>query len=106
MNYISMVNDEGIIRDYLIDNYITDIKPMMRQNARLDAMKRHWAVNEIMECLCNSKDTTYNTLSKMSKEFHHYAHIAPMPRQVMTFTCACDIIDDCLDVLRAKGGSK
>lgn len=103
MNYISMKSDVDIVNEYLIDNYMTEIKPFMRQNAMRDAMKRHWAVTEILDCVDTFEGNVFEALTDMSKEFHNYARIAPTPRQVIWFVCACDIIDDCLDVLRAKG---
>lgn len=101
MNYISIKTDSDIINEYLIDNYMIKIKPFMRQNARDDAIKKHWAVLEILDRIDTFEGSVFETLTDMSKEFHNYVRISPTPRQVIWFVCACDIIDDCLDVLRA-----
>ena len=103
-NYIPMgiKTDEEIVEEYLMDNYMTEIKPLMQRNARNDAMRKHWAVTEILDCIDICEGNAFEALTGMSKEFHNYANIAPTPRQVITFVCICDIIDDCLDVLRAK----
>lgn len=103
--YIPIKTDEEIIKEYLMDNYMTEIKPLMRQNARNDAIRRHWAVTEILDCIDVWEGNVFEALTDMSKEFHNYVRISPTPRQVTWFVCACDIVDDCLDVLRAKGGT-
>ena len=102
MNYISIRTDRDIIREHL-DHYLTPLKKSMRRNFRYEALRKKFAVYEIVDKMETDDRPLFDVLQDMSKEYHGYAKIAPTPRQVVLFTTTAGIIDDCIDVLRAKG---
>lgn len=105
MNYISIHTDRDVIREHL-DHYLTPLKKTMHNIYKWDVMRKKFAVYEIVDKMETDDRPLFDVLTDMSKEYHGYAHIAPTPRQVVLFTVTAGIIDDCIDVLRAKGESK